>query len=149
MTTLFCLKEFLSMSGNISWLKLLRERLPKRFILFLIVGALNAGFGYGIFALLIYFNMHYSLASLISTIIGILFNFKSTGVIVFKNNNNQLIFRFFLAYGISYLLGLLVLYIANYFKISNYVTGAAWLLPGSIISYLLMKSMVFRFKESK
>jgi len=123
--------------------------LPKRFILFLFVGLLNTGFGYGLFALLIFLKIHYALASLIATIIGIIFNFKTTGVIVFRNRNNYLIFRFFVAYGITYLLGLLFLYVTNYFKINNYVGGAAWLLPGAIISYFLMKSIVFRYKNSK
>lgn len=134
------------MSGNLPYLKFIKERLPKRFILFLIVGVVNTGFGYGVFALLIYFKVHYSLAALISTFLGILFNFKTTGIIVFRNSNNRLIFRFFLTYGITYLLGLLFLYITNYFKISNYIAGAIWLLPGAVISYFLMKSIVFRFK---
>ncbi len=137
------------MNGNITYLKSIKERLPKRFILFLIVGVINTCFGYGLFALLIYLKLHYSLASLISTFMGILFNFKTTGVIVFKNNNNLLIFRYFLAYGITYLIGLLFLFVTNHFKISNYIAGAAWLLPGAIISYFLMKSFVFKFKESK
>jgi len=137
------------MNGNLSYFQLIKAHLPKRFILFLIVGLVNTGFGYGLFALLIYLKVHYSIATLISTFIGILFNFKTTGIIVFKNNNNMLIFRFFLVYGITYLLGLLFLYITNYFKISNYIAGAIWLLPGAVISYFLIKSIVFRFKETK
>ena len=127
----------------------MKNILPRRFILFLFVGLINTGFGYGLFALLIFLKVHYALASLLSTLIGILFNFKTTGVIVFRNSNKILIFRFFLVYGITYLLGLLFLYITNYFAISNYIAGAIWLLPGAIISYFLMKSIVFRFKESK
>jgi len=129
--------------------KKIRDSLPKQFILFLLVGLLNTGFGYGLFALLIFLKVHYALASLLSTFLGILFNFKTTGVIVFKNSNNILIFRFFLAYGITYLAGLLFLYITNYFAISNYIAGAVWLLPGAIISYFLQKSIVFCYKESK
>jgi putative flippase GtrA len=136
-------------SGNSNFSGLIRNYLPKRFILFLFVGLINTGFGYGLFALLIYLKVHYALASLLSTFIGILFNFKTTGVIVFRNNRNILIFRFFLVYGITYLLGLLFLYITNRFAISNYIAGAVWLLPGAIISYFLQKSLVFRFRESK
>ena len=136
------------MNGNHSFLKLIKQSLSTRFILFLVVGLLNTGFGYGLFALLIYFKVHYSLASLISTFLGILFNFKTTGGIVFKNKNNLLIFRYFLAYGITYLLGLLLLYITNYFEISNYIAGAIWLFPGAVFSYFLMNSIVFRLKES-
>jgi len=133
----------------INHIKIIRNSLNNRFILFLFVGLINTGFGYGLFALLIFLKVHYALASLLSTFIGILFNFKTTGVIVFKNKNNLLIFRFFLVYGITYILGLLFLYITNYFTISNYIAGAVWLLPGAIISYFLQKSLVFRFRESK
>ncbi|MEI7723915.1 MAG: GtrA family protein [Bacteroidota bacterium] len=121
----------------------------RQFILFLFVGLLNTGFGYGLFALLIFFKVHYALASLVSTILGIIFNFKTTGVIVFKNHNNILIFRFFMAYGITYLVGLGFLYVTNSFTINNYIAGAVWLLPGAIISYFLQKSIVFQVKESK
>lgn len=136
------------LSYRASYRKKIKQFLSERFILFLIVGLVNTGFGYGIFALLIFLNVHYALASLLSTFLGILFNFKTTGVIVFKNSNNMLIFRFFLAYGITYLFGLLFLFITNSFAISNYIAGAAWVLPGAIISYFLQKSIVFRVKES-
>lgn len=146
---MFYLKRFLLMNGDLISFNFIKEHLPKRFLLFLVVGVANAAFGYGLFAVLIYFKVHYSLASLISTILGVLFNFKSTGIIVFKNKNNLLIFRYFLAYGICYLLGLLFLFITNYFNISNYIAAALWLFPGAVISYFLMKAMVFRLKESK
>lgn len=122
--------------------------LPRRFILFLCIGLINSGFGYGLFSLLIFLKVHYTLASLISTFLGVIFNFKTTGSIVFKNSNNLLVFKFFLVYGIIYLIGLGFLYVTNYLKISNYIAGAVWLLPAAIISYLLQKSIVFRLKES-
>lgn len=135
------------MSGNSSFITFINTHLSKRFLLFLLVGIMNTGFGYGLFAVLIFFHVHYSLASLISTLLGILFNFKTTGIIVFKNKNNLLIFKYFLVYGITYLLGLLFLYINNYFNVSNYVAGAVWLIPNALISYFLMKSFVFKLKE--
>jgi len=130
------------------WNKL-SGRLSKRFVRFLVVGVINTGFGYGLFALLIYFKLHYTIASLVSTILGVIFNFKTTGIIVFKNSNNQLIFRFFFVYGITYLLGLLFLYFTNMLKISNYTAWAVWLVPAAIISYFLQKSIVFRLAKSK
>ena len=119
----------------------------KRFIIFLLVGGLNTIFGYGIFALCIYLKFHYSLASLISTVLGILFNFKTTGVIVFKNNNNSLIFRFFLAYGISFCIGLCLLFLLNQIGINNYIGGALLILPGAVIAYTLQRLLVFNKKK--
>jgi putative flippase GtrA len=115
----------------------------KRFIIFLLVGGLNTIFGYGIFALCIYLKLHYSLASLISTVLGILFNFKTTGIIVFKNHNNSLIYRFFLAYGISFCIGLVLLFLLNKIGISNYIGGALLILPGAVIAYTLQRLLVF------
>ena len=77
------------------------------------MGGVNTAFGYGVFALFILLNRHFRvcspeaelvLAPLISQICGILFNFKTTGTIVFRNRNNRLILRFFAVYSITYLL---------------------------------------------
>jgi len=132
----------MNIPSQIHWI--IKNTLSKRFVLFIFVGLVNTAFGYGLFAFLIYLQLHYALASFVSTILGILFNFKTTGLIVFKNNNNILIFRFFVAYGITFLFGLLFLYIMNRFSISNYIAGAIWLLPAAILSFLLQKSIVFR-----
>ena len=78
-----------------------------KFIKFLFVGGLNTAFGYGVFALFIFLKFHFAVASFLSTVLGILFNFKTTGTIVFKNNDNHLIFRFFGAYAIVYGLNVL------------------------------------------
>jgi len=125
----------------------LKKYITERFIIFLLVGGLNTIFGYGVFALCIYLKLHYSLASLISTVLGILFNFKTTGIIVFKNNDNVLIFRFFLVYGISFCIGLFLLFLLNQMGISNYIGGAILIIPGAIIAYTLQKMLVFNKKK--
>ena len=68
------------------------------FIKFLAVGVLNTLFGYGIFALLLFIGLHYAVASILATICGVLFNFKTTGTLVFNNNDNRLIFKFISVY---------------------------------------------------
>ena len=74
------------------------------FIRFLIVGGLNTAFGYFVFAIFIWCGLHYSVATFLSTVIGIVFNFFTTGRLVFKNSNNRLIFKFFAVYGITWLI---------------------------------------------
>ena len=64
------------------------------FVKFVLVGILNTAFGYLVFALLLFLGLHYTLAVILSTIAGVLFNFKTTGTLVFKNHNNKLIFKF-------------------------------------------------------
>ena len=87
--------------------------------------------------------MHYSLAILIGTILGILFNFKTIGALVFREKNNSLIFRFIGVYGLVYLGNISGLRIFTYLGISNYIGGAAMLVPMGLLSYFLNKYFVF------
>ena len=121
--------------------------IPVRFVIFLVIGGINTIFGYGIFALCIYLKLHYVLASGIAMVLGILFNFKTTGIIVFKNNDNTLLWKFILVYGISFCIGIVYLYFMNQFKISNYLSGAVWILPGAAIAYTLQRILVFNTKR--
>ncbi|WP_442947651.1 GtrA family protein [Nostoc sp.] len=122
----------------------------KRFIRFLIVGGINTLFGYSIFSLLIILNFRYEIAALISTICGVLFNFKTTGVIVFKNKNNTLIFKFIGVYTIIYLLQVFLLKQLLAYKINLFIAEALILLPLALVSYILNKIFVFpKFKPRK
>jgi putative flippase GtrA len=121
--------------------------IPVRFIIFLAVGGINTIFGYGVFALCIYLKFHYVLASVIANVLGILFNFKTTGVIVFKNSDNTLLLKFFMVYGISFCIGIIYLWVMNQFAISNYISGALWIIPNAIIAYTLQRILVFKSKK--
>lgn len=115
-----------------------------RFLLFLFVGGINTLFGYGIFALFIFCGIHYMIATLLSTVMGILFNFKSTGGIVFKNKDNGLIFKFFSVYAITFILNVLFLKIALYNNFNIYIASFAITIPMAFVSYFLQKNLVFR-----
>lgn len=121
---------------------LIKLALKNRFFLFLIVGGINTLFGYGIFSLFIFIGMHYALAAFLGTVCGILFNFKTTGIIVFKSKDNRLIFRFFGVYGIAYVIN--VVYLKILMPYSNaYILGAISILPLAFLSYFLNKKFVF------
>jgi putative flippase GtrA len=124
-------------------MKAIIDKLDPRFIKFLFVGGLNTLFGYGMFALFIYFHFHYSIASLLATMLGVLFNFKTTGKLVFKSNDNRLILRFIGVYVIVYLLNILFLKILQLFGMNVYFSGAIVILPLAILSYLLNSRYVF------
>jgi putative flippase GtrA len=116
----------------------------RRFIVFLFVGVLNTAFGYGLFALFIFFGLHYTLAVLFSTILGVLFNFKTIGAIVFKNGSNKLIMRFIAVYALLYLLNISGLKVLDMAGITNkYISGGILLLPLAMLSFLLNKKFVF------
>lgn len=118
-----------------------------KFIKFLFVGGLNTAFGYGVFALLLFLKLHYSLALLLSTVVGILFNFKTTGIIVFKNHDNSLLFRFFAAYAIVYVLNVWGLKLFDLIHFNMYWAGFILLFPMAVVSFILMKKFVFVSKK--
>jgi putative flippase GtrA len=65
-----------------------------QFLRLLLVGILNTIFGFSIFALFVQLGLDDKFAVLFSMILGFLFNFKSTGLLVFSNRNNKLLLRF-------------------------------------------------------
>ncbi len=119
---------------NISW----------RFVKFLFVGVINTLFGYGVFAFFNFLHFHYTVSTLLATILGILFNFKTTGVIVFKNNDNKLLIRFLAVYTLMYFVAILELKLLTMINLINmYINYAMIILPNALLSYLLMKNFVF------
>ncbi|MBL8018088.1 MAG: GtrA family protein [Leptospirales bacterium] len=115
----------------------------RSFGLFLIVGGINTVFGYLVFALLTLTGLHYSLAAFLATVIGVIFNFFTTGRIVFENRSPALIFRFFLGYGVYYVLYVISIGLLKHFGLDSLVAAAIALPPLSVVSYLLNKYFVF------
>lgn len=114
------------------------------FIKFILVGILNTIFGYCVFALLLYLGLHYSFAVVLSTILGILFNFKTTGCLVFKNKENKLIFKFFAVYAIICSINILLLRTAEVFHVNLYLAGFVSTGLMAILSFILNKNWVFK-----
>lgn len=114
------------------------------FARYIMVGLLNTAVGYALYAAFIFFGLHYSLAVLFSTILGVLFNFKTIGTIVFKNKSNQLLLRFISVYTVTYLINIMGLRVFSFFRFDMYLAGAIILVPLAIISFVLHKTFVFR-----
>jgi putative flippase GtrA len=111
---------------------------------FLAVGMLNTIFGYAVFAMLISMGLHYTIAVFIGTIIGVLFNFKTTGKLVFGSHDNRLVWKFFGVYGIVYLLNIAGLYFLKKMSVDIYIAGAILILPMALVSFGLNKRFVFK-----
>lgn len=123
---------------------LVMRSISNKFIRFLFVGGLNTAFGYSIYVILIYLHLHYSLAALMATILGVLFNFKTTGRLVFKSKNNRLLFKFICVYVIIYVINIASLKVFNSFKVDMYLAGAVLLLPMAVIAFILNRNLVFK-----
>lgn len=121
-----------------------RLEMQNRFVKFLMVGVLNTAVGYGIFAGLLTINIHYSIAAALSTVLGVLFNFKTLGFFVFDSNDNKKIWRFILVYIIVYILNVCGISLFNKTGIDPAIGGAAMLLPCAFCAYVLQKKLVFK-----
>lgn len=125
---------------------IIKKILETRFHIFIVVGMINTIFSYSLFALFIYLGMHYTFAVLISSCLGVLFNFKTTGKFVFQNKNNKLIFRFVMIYVVVYFLNIGLIKFFHSLYPNYYVAGALSTLIMPIVSFTLMRLFVFRGK---
>jgi putative flippase GtrA len=121
----------------------LRSILRARFVRFLLVAGLNTAFGYALFAGLILLKIPYPIAAAVGTVLGILFNFQTTGRIVFGRSEPSRLVRFFAVYGISYVVGVLLLRWADHHGISILAAAAVLALPMGLFSYTLQRLLVF------
>ena len=120
----------------------------RKFIKFLVIGFINTLFSYIIFFFGILYGLHYSLATLIALILGILFNFYTYGNFVYNNNNTRLITHFFVIYGIIYIINISIQTLLHLIGIKNdYITGGLTILPLAVLSYILMNNYVFKKKN--
>jgi putative flippase GtrA len=115
---------------------------------FVAVGIINTVFGYSVYALFIFLGMHYSLAALFGTIIGVLFNFKTIGILVFKVNDDRLLIRFIGVYIVTYLMNVSVLKIFHNYRFNMYTAGLLLIVPMAGFSYVLHSKFVFRKKAA-
>jgi putative flippase GtrA len=115
---------------------------------FFAVAALNMAFGYSAFAFLLYLGLHYSAAALFGTFLGVLFNFQTTGRLVFRSRDASRIWRFIGVYVAVYLLNVLFLYVFHLFGVSSYIGGAILLVPMGLVAFTLQKRFVFFGEET-
>jgi putative flippase GtrA len=102
-------------------------------------------FGYGLFVVLVRAGLHYSLAALLATIAGVLFNFKTTGWFVFRSRDNRRLLRFVGVYVAGYLLNIIGLrLLAVEFGLGPYTAGVLLLFPMAMVMFLLQRKLVYR-----
>lgn len=126
------------------------QRLPdplrpsRRFLHFLLIGALNTAVGYGLFVLFLWLGLHYALAAAFATVLGVLFNFKSTGGIVFKSKDNARLPWFVGVYVVVYLINVAGLALLQRTGTPPWLGGLLLILPCAMVSYFLNSRLVFR-----
>jgi putative flippase GtrA len=114
-----------------------------QFVKFVAVGVLNTAWGYGLFAFLIFIDLHFTVASFLSMVLGILFNYFTSGKLVFANTSSKAFLRYWIMYGGLYLWGIAWLWLLMQIGFSAYTAGALMLAPNALISFFLQKRFVF------
>lgn len=114
-----------------------------QFIRFLLIGCLNTGFSYTIYAILLYFGLEYVTANFGALLLGIIFSFRTQGRLVFRNKNTKLFVRFAAFWCLIFLLN--ILFISLFLKtgLNAYWAGAFALVPSTVASYFVQKVLVF------
>jgi len=123
----------------------LHALLKIKLVRFALVGMLNAAFGYGCFAGFLYLGLHYSMALLFATILGVLFNFKSTGALVFGSKSNKLIFRFVAGYAVVYAANVAGIAALKLLGVNPYLAGIVLIVPMALLSFVINNRYVFNY----
>ena len=116
----------------------------KQFLRFILVGGVNTAFGVGVYCLAIFVGLPYFIATLLSNVLGVCFNFITTGNLVFRNNDPRLIFRFVTAYVIIYFINTAFVKIFILSGLNSYWAGILATPLVALCSYSLLKYFVYR-----
>jgi putative flippase GtrA len=113
-------------------------------VLFLAVGGINTLVGYALYAALILLDVPTPGAVVLSTILGVLFNFVATGTIVFRNRAARLLPRFAGVYVVQMGLNIAAITALERVGLGPLLAGAVTLPPLAVFTYLAMRHFVFR-----
>ena len=112
------------------------------------MGGINTLFSLGVYLLLVFLGMHYFFAVLTGTILGILFNFKTYGTLVFKTSDNKLIIKFFSIYALTFIIGIGSLNLMFFLGFTKYTAALVLTVPNALLGFILNKRFVFDRKKA-
>lgn len=118
--------------------------LKNQFLRFVLIGGLNTGFSYSVYAGFLFFGLDYALANLLALTLGILFSFRTQGTFVFKNRNRRLIGRFIVCWALIYVLNITFIREMMIMGFDAYIAGGLTLPIITVLSYFLQRFFVFR-----
>jgi len=127
--------------------KIISALLKDQRIRFLIVGIINTAVGYGCFAVGIFVGLHYFIAHIIATVIGVTCSYFLNKYFTFKQYEKSWheVVRFISVYCVSFVLGSVILYcLIDLLKIRPYIAGGVKLILTIILSWFGHKYFSFR-----
>ena len=125
-----------------------RARWPSQALLlewlrFVAVGCLNTAVGYGLYALCIWLGAGYFTAAFLSMVGGVLFNYRTTGALVFSRRRGSLA-RFAGCYGLVLAFSVALLHYLDRQGFDPYVAGLITGVPAAALSFVLLRIFAFR-----
>src|SRR6266852_1367667 len=114
---------------------------------FVVTGGINTAFSYGIYALCIFLDAGYAIASGVSIVCGILFSYKTTSAVVFGRGYRGSLARYVGSYAVVYLFSVLILKTMDEFGVNAYLAGVLAAPPCAVLSFALLKLFVFRARR--
>lgn len=118
--------------------------IKNKFIRFVFVGGLNTAFGISVYCLMIWIGLSYVWATMISQVLGVLFNFMTTGRLVFENQDKRLIFKFILNYIFTYFVNVGINKVSQLaFNCNAYTSGIIACLLTALISFFILSRFVY------
>jgi|GEM_PF-629539 putative flippase GtrA len=119
-----------------------------RFVRFLVVGGLNTLFGFVIYSILALSDLSTLMVLIVSNLIGIAFNFVTTGGLVFRDMSLTKIPLFLICYGVIFVIYLeLIQWLSPIFG-GRIVAMAIIVLPMAVLTYFMQSWFVFGDKLS-
>jgi putative flippase GtrA len=116
----------------------------RQFVRFLVVGVLNTAVGYGTFVLLVLLKLRPGLSLFMATVLGVLFNYLTTGRLVFAARGLGRLPFFAAVYGLTFVLNLWSLRSLLSAGFSPILAQAILLPLMVILNFVLNKILVFR-----
>lgn len=113
----------------------------KQFVVFLFVGGINTIFGYSVFAFFIFLKITYYFAFLFAALLGLMFNFMTTGRIVFKNKDFSLFYKFILISIVLYFLHIILIKIINVYIDNFYISGLMTMSLTALLAFYMNKKI--------
>lgn len=126
---------------------LFHKYVQNKFIRFLFVGGLNTLFGYSVYCLMIWIGLSFVWATVVQQVLGVLFNFMTTGSLVFENSDKRLLFKFILSYIVTYFINIGVNKALQVcFDFNTYITGMGATIVAALCSFVILKFFVYKQK---
>ena len=114
-----------------------------QFLKFLAVGVINTLFGMSVYSLCLYLGLHYVPSLLVATVLGVIFNFFSTGRLVFNNTQSGRLLKFILTYALIFALNVIIVSALMSSGFNANSAGYLSMIVLALLSFAINKYWVF------